>query len=263
MPKVLLSSIAVPPPASPFAPISSFGASSSSRTGFTGGLGAGYRFNDYLRFDGTWDYNTGPAKNRSGVVVCPYGLTPVNDPVTGNSAGYLYNTADTCEGFLNVRQHSNTFLANAYLDAGTFSGIFSPYVGGGVGRNINTVQSGLNFYETANGQPYAANLTPFNVIPPIPQTWVNTAAQPIVPQPAVAFAPQIWNRSFSSSSYRVAWSLTAGVGIQLTPSAILDINYRYLNAGESTALINPRTGLAIKENNVSQQIRVGVRYMLQ
>jgi opacity protein-like surface antigen len=154
MPKVSLSSIAVPPPASPFAPISSFGVSSSSRTGFTGGLGAGYRFNDYLRFDGTWDYNTVPAKNRSGVVVCPYGLTPVNDPATGNSAGYLYNTADTCEGFLNVRQHSNTFLANAYLDAGTLSGIFSPYVGGGVGLNIN-----------------------------------NAAAQPIVPQPAVAFAP--------------------------------------------------------------------------
>ena len=262
MPKVSLSSIAVPPPASPFAPISSFGDTSSTRTGFVGGLGVGYRFNDYLRFDGTWDYNTGPGENRSGVVVCPYGLTPVNNPATGLAAGYLYDTTNTCDGFLNVRQHNNTFLANAYIDPGTFSGI-TPYVGGGVGLNINTVQGGLNFYETANAQPYAADLTPFNVIPPIPQTWVNAAGQAIAPQPAVLFAPQIWNRSFSSTAYRVAWALTAGVGIQLTPSATLDINYRYLNGGTQSVLINAQNGLAIKENNVSQQIRVGVRYMLQ
>ena len=82
-------------------------------------------------------------------------------------------------------------------------------------------------------------------------------------KPAVLFAPQIWNRSFSSTAYRVAWALTAGVGIQLTPSATLDINYRYLNGGTQSVLINAQNGLAIKENNVSQQIRVGVRYMLQ
>src|SRR5260370_35484428 len=129
MPKVSLSSIAIPPPSSPFAPISTFGQSNSSRTGFTGGLGFGYRFNDYLRFDSTWDYNSGPGRTRSGVVVCPYGLTAVNNPLTGNAAGYLYNTANTCDGSLSARQHNNTFLANPYVQLGTYYG-FTPYVRG-------------------------------------------------------------------------------------------------------------------------------------
>ena len=42
------------------------------RTNFTGGLGAGYRFNDYLRFDATWDYRTGPGATRNTAVICPY-----------------------------------------------------------------------------------------------------------------------------------------------------------------------------------------------
>src|SRR5260370_29095819 len=99
MPKVSLSSIAIPPPSSPFAPISTFGQSNSSRTGFTGGLGFGYRFNDYLPFDSTWDYNSGPRRNRSGVVVWPYGPTALNNPLTGNPPVYLYTTPKTDNSF--------------------------------------------------------------------------------------------------------------------------------------------------------------------
>jgi opacity protein-like surface antigen len=262
MPTVTLSGVALPAPNFFSSAASAFGSSGSSTTGWDGSLGFGYRYNDYLRFDATWDYRAGPGKTLQGLVVCPYGLTVVNNPVTLLPAGYLYDTTNTCDGYLSFKEHNNTFLANAYVDLGTYAG-FTPYVGGGVGMNVNSLQGSLNFWETANAQPYAANLTPINGIPPIPQTWVNAAGQTIVPQPPILFAAQNWNRTFSSTAYRVAWALTAGIGFQLNPSATLDISYRYLNGGESSVLLNPQTGLTVKQNNSSQQVRVGVRYVLQ
>ncbi len=258
MPKVTLSSLALAAPVFAGASTTAFGGGGSNSTGFDGGLGFGYRFNDYLRFDATWDYSAGPSKSRSGVVVCPYApLTGVS--VAGVPAGYLYSATNTCNGYANFKQHNNTFLANAYVDLGTWEG-FTPYIGGGLGMNVNSLQGGLNFYQTSNAQPYAADLTSFGAFPSV---WVGSAGQPLIPQPGIAFAPQNWNRSFSSTSYRVAWSLTAGVGFQLNPSATLDVSYRYLNAGQSSVLLNPQTGMTIKQNNTSQQIRVGIRYLLQ
>ena len=96
-----------------------------------------------------------------------------------------------------------------------------------------------------------------------PQVWVNQQGQPISPQPAVAFGQQYWSRSISSTTYSFAWALSAGLGFQLNPSTTLDIGYRYLNSGVTTRLINPQTGLTLRQNNASQQLRVGIRYVLQ
>ncbi len=222
-------------------------------TDFTGGLGFGYRFNDYLRFDATWDYRPGPGGTRQTIVVCPYGLI-------GASGGYLYNTADTCVGSTDVRQYNNTFLANGYVDLGTYAG-FTPYVGGGLGFNMNVMQGSLNYYETANAQPYAANLTP--TITGVPAAWVNSSGQIITPQPNISFSPQNWNGTLSSTRYSVAFALSAGFGFQLNPSTTLDIGYRYLNSGAINTLVNPETGMTVRQNNSSQQFLVGIRYVLQ
>ena len=131
-------------------------------------------------------------------------------------------------GSLSSKQHDNTFLGNAYVDLGTYSG-FTPYVGGGLGLNINSLTQNLNFYETANNSPYAADLTPTGIAP-VPAVWVNPLGLPIVPQPPIPFALQNWNRSLTSTTYHLAWALSAGVGFHLTPSATLDVSYRYLNA---------------------------------
>jgi opacity protein-like surface antigen len=231
--------------------------STGSTTGFVGGLGAGYRLSDFIRLDATWDYWTAPGRARSVAVVCPYGLSGVANPATGG--GYLYDRSNACLGSLNLSPHNNTFLANAYVDLGTYAG-FTPYVGAGLGLDASALQGSANFVEAANGLPYAANLASNGQFPSV---WVNSAGQPIVPQPAVPFALQVWNRSLHSVSYHFAWALTAGVGFQLTPSATLDLGYRYLNGGETTLLVNPQTGLSIRQSNVSQQILVGVRYVLQ
>ncbi len=149
--------------------------------------------------------------------------------------------------------------ANGYVDLGTYSG-FTPYVGGGLGVNVNTMSGSLNYYETANGQSYAADLSPTGAYP---QIWVSQYGLPITPQPNIAFAPQNWNRSINSTAYTFAWALSAGIGFQLNPSATLDIGYRYLNSGAIDKLVNPETGMAVRQNNSSQQILVGIRYVLQ
>ena len=169
-PTVSLSSISLPPPGSLASPLTPTPDGTCIATNFTGGVGVGYRVNNYLRFDATWDYRTGPGGSRQATVVCPYGLTGETSqapPVP--LLGYLYNTSNTCIGSASVKQHNNTFLGNAYVDLGTYYG-FTPYVGGGLGLNINTMSANLNFNETANGQPYAADLTPTGAFP---QIWLN------------------------------------------------------------------------------------------
>jgi len=257
-PSVSFSSVALPPFGVPGAPLTTGSGGSWTTTNFTGGAGFGYRWNDWLRFDATWDYSTGPGGSRQATVVCPYGLTGVSSGA-GVPLGYLYNTTNTCNGSASLHQYNNTFLGNAYVDLGTYYGL-TPYVGGGLGLNMNVVSGSAGFNETANGAVYGANLTSTGAFPSV---WVNSAGQTLTPQPGIAFAPQFWNRSVSSTTYTMAWALSAGVGYKLTPSTTIDLGYRYLNTGTVNTLINPQTGLTVHQNNVMQQFLIGVRYAIQ
>jgi opacity protein-like surface antigen len=257
-PSLSFSNVALPALGALAAPLTIGNGPNWTTTNFTGGAGFGYRWNDWLRFDATWDYRTGPGGSRQATVVCPYGLAGVSSPA-GVPLGFLYNTANTCNASTSVRQSDNAFLANAYFDVGTYYG-FTPYVGGGLGLNIDNLTANANYNETANGQPYAADLTAVGAFPPV---WVNTQGQALAPQPNIAFAPQVWNRSITSTTYSMAWALAAGVGYKITPSMTLDIGYRYLNSGTVNTLLNLQTGATLHQNNASHQIRVGILYYIQ
>ncbi len=105
---------------------------------------------------------------------------------------------------------------------------------------MDTLSGSTNYTETANGQTYAANLTP--PVGGSPPVWVNAQGQTLAPQPKIAFGQQFWNRSIRSTTWSMAWALAAGVGFKLTPSTTLDIGYRYLNSGTINTLVNPQTG---------------------
>jgi opacity protein-like surface antigen len=252
-PNVSFSAIAPPALGGVGAPYTIGNGANWTTTNFTGGAGFGYRWNDWLRFDATWDYRNGPGGSRQATVVCPYG------PLVPFPTGFLYDTTNTCGASTNVRQYDNAFLGNAYVDLGTYYG-FTPYIGGGLGLNMNTLTGSVNYNETANGLPYVANLTPFGATP---QVWVNPQGQTLAPQPNIAFGPQFWNRSIRTTTWSMAWALAAGVGYKITPSMTLDIGYRYLNSGTVSTLLNPQTGATIHQSNASQQVRVGVLYYLQ
>lgn len=251
--------VSVPPPGAAGLSFAAAAGPNARATNFDGGLGFGYRFSDYIRVDATWDYRTGAGLNRSATVVCPYALYGASSQITGLLQGYIYNPAETCDGVMSVRQHANTVLANAYADLGSWSGI-TPYVGGGIGATVSTMQGRLNYYETANGQPYGADLTPVGAYPLV---WVDPYGSPIAPQPAIPFAPQNWNRTINSTTVGFAWALMAGFSYQLTPSVAIDLGYRYLNSGATRTPVNPQTGTTLRQSNISQQVRIGVRYLIQ
>ena len=257
-PTLSAAPISAPPPGAASIPLAAWTGSNAERANFDGGLGFGYRFGDYLRIDATWDYRAGAGGNRSAIVVCPYALHGETSP-TGAPLGYFYDPADTCDGVMSVRRHANTFLTNAYVDLGNWSG-FTPYVGGGLGLAVTSMQGSLNHYETANGQPYAADLTPTGAYPLI---WLDPYGTPISPQPMIPFAPQNWSRTINSTTAGFAWALMAGFSYQLTPSVFVDFGYRYLNGGATRTLVNPQNGTTLRQSNVSQQVRVGLRYLIQ
>ncbi len=253
-------SLAAPPPAS-ISP--TFGAN-SNKTDFVGGAGFGYKFNNFIRADATFDYHSAMNLNKSASgIICPYtasGLT--SQTQTGVSGpillGYSYNPNETCNAAFQLQQQNYTGLANGYFDLFTVAG-FTPYVGAGGGLNIQTTSGSLTYAKSSDGTPYRANLTPTGAYPFV---WVNPVSGAMVnPQPNIAFAPQNWDRSFKSTKYSFAFDLMAGIGIALTPNATLDLSYRYLDLGSSTFVINPQTGATVSQRNTAQEARIGIRYI--
>ena len=201
----------------------------SAAAGFAGGVGVGYRANDYLRFDATWTYWSGVDRTRSLQAGCPFVGGSDVYRWGGAASAYARDSGQTCTDSLSLRQHNNAFLANAYGDLGTYGG-FTPYLGGGVGANMHTMNGSATFVGTDD----------------------STGA-----------VTQFWDRAINTTTWRMAWSLTAGFGFQLTPSVILDAGYRYLNGGQSSLLINPMTGLTVKQTNAAQMVTLGIRFVPQ
>ncbi len=191
-------------------------------TPFFIGAGVGYRFNNWLRADLTGEYR---AKASIGVTdrftnpfLAPRARRPI--PIAATSL-------------------RRCFLANAYVDLGTFCvlGCLTPYLGAGVGVAYNTV-SGL--VDQGVQQPGG----------------VGPAF------PTLGYAG-------TGSKTSLAWALHAGVGYQVNDRLSLELGYRYLNLGkaESGRLINPfaagPTQAPLKLSNIdSHDIRISMRWAL-
>jgi opacity protein-like surface antigen len=83
------------------------------------GLGIGYYYNDWLRFDVTGEYRS--KANFHGTQVITSGGGTITDEYSGSKSEWL-------------------FLLNGYVDLGTWNG-FTPFVGAGIGTSRNTIHS--------------------------------------------------------------------------------------------------------------------------
>jgi opacity protein-like surface antigen len=260
VPSVILNSSSVPPGGSASMPIG-VGQGAQFGRNLTADVGVGYRYNDWLRFEATYDYRNGVGGSSTFTVICPYTAKAVTQTINGvpTPVGVAYDSNQTCDGVTHIKQWNNMFLGSAYVDLGTYYGV-SPYVGAGAGVNINTARGGLNFYKTSDGSNYAANLIPPNGVPGV---WVNPITGQPIPNVYIPFAHQDWNRAIHSSHVSLAVALMAGFGIELTPSATLDIGYRYLHIGSGRLNFTTPTGAAISQSNTDHEVRVGVRYAIQ
>jgi opacity protein-like surface antigen len=217
-------------------------------------IGVGYRVNNFLRLEATYMFSNGPSLSYSKGSLCPDATTPVSNEVGGTAVpvGYLWAPVD-CTGYLHATQINNTALASAYLDLGNFWGI-TPYIGAGGGLNANTISGSTHFIINADGSPFRGNTSSSGA----PNVWVVQTGYsggyavytPLGTQPNVDFGNQNWDRHFSSTHYSMAGALMAGFGYQLSPSATLDVGYKYLSLD-----------LLGSNKSTLQDFRIGIRYM--
>lgn len=92
-----------------------------------GGVGVGYRVNNWLRFDVTGEYRSSAHFHGA------------------DTFDYFDGTLDrTASDDYSASKHEWTGLLNAYLDLGTWRGV-TPFIGGGIGASRNTISG---FHDT-------------------------------------------------------------------------------------------------------------------
>jgi opacity protein-like surface antigen len=205
--------------------------------GWSAGLGAGYKFTNFLRADLTVDYRSPVTTNGiAGTQTCLVGTAPVRDPTTQAIIG-SNPIFDQCTGIAHSRLNRTHVLANAYVDLGTWSR-FTPYVGAGIGVNVTYNKSQLNWF-MSNQEPYNITFTdPFSKIT----------------------FHQFMDTTRNGYTYNLAWALMGGVAIDITPHLKLDVGYRYLSLGRYTAADS--SGNTITKQMHAQEIRTGFRYVI-
>ena len=183
---------------------------------FSADIGVGYRFNNWLRFEGTYEYRTAAGR--------PQRQQRSSARPRSRRAGWrtahrlrLRSPGPTPRLHRRPRPHirrNSTALASAYLDLGNYWGV-TPYVGAGAGLNANMISGSVGYTVNADGTAYSADLTAVGEQPP--KSGSEAHGRPRSTQPNIGFANQNWNRSISSTHYSMAWALMAGFGIQLSP----------------------------------------------
>ncbi len=204
-----------------------------------GGIGVGYQFNSWLRFDVTGEYRGKTSFS-------------VNDSFSGRNVGVdcggVANPLVDC-GFAGGNRNSGSisstvFLANAYLDLGTWHGL-TPFIGAGVGFTQNRV-TGLN------DSGYSTN-TVYN-------TGTNVVVGAVT-SPTAGYAA-------SGTRSNFAYALMAGVGYDVTPNYKVELAYRYLNLGKYQSGVYTCAGgcggsYSLQGRNLdAHEFRVGMRWML-
>ncbi len=233
-------------------------------------VGAGFKFNDWLRSDLTIGWNKPRDYTTTGFrVTCPYMLNGLTDQTSNLKTGYLWDsTHDTCDPVTKAQLNKIDLMWNAYLDLGSWRG-FSPFVGAGAGVSVLRANTTLKYLKTSNGSEYAADLTPTDTYPHIwtdefgntITSWTDGAGVPHAGQPPIGFDKQVWTRQTNKTSFNLAWSLMGGLAYDITPQLKGELSYRYLNSGSFSSLSSPLIG-TVKSSIDSHQVRLGFRYMM-
>ena len=213
------------------APAILFDPTSGKQNSYAFSLGAGYKLNDWFRFDAVGDLRKDLHSAAVGAAQpCQIGYHANADGVS-ETAVYT-----SCSPGSTSSLTRYDVLANAYVDLGTWSSV-TPYVGAGAGaafgrfsatttwRQPNNLPYQVTFSDALNGAVYYVN----------------------------------WDRTYSGTYVNFAWALMAGFAIDVGDHVKLDVGYRYFNGGRLT--IPSGTGTT-STSLVSNEIRAGLRYMI-
>jgi opacity protein-like surface antigen len=185
-------------------------------------FGVGYQVNNWLRFDVTGEYRAA-----------------TKFKVLGSYREFCVGGSATCFDQYDGSHSAEVFLANAYVDLGTWW-CLTPFVGVGVGGAWNTVSSVTDTGFIADGT-----------------TGFGYSAS-------------------DASNWNFAWAAHAGVSYNVSNNLKLEFAYRYLNMGSvKTPIVGCSSlGCQVAPNNgpaayytltdfTSQDFKIGLRWMLQ
>lgn len=233
-------------------------------------VGAGYKFNNWLRTDATLTFSKPRDVSKNGsVVTCPYVLYGLTNQRTNEKDGFLWDAIhDTCNSQDRADLRKTDLMLNAYVDLGSWKG-FTPFVGVGAGVSMLKYSETLKYTKTSDGSAYAADLSAAAEYPHIwvdaygkqITSWTDAAGVVHAGEPPVPFAKQSFDRQANKTKFNLAWSLMGGVAYDITPQLKSEISYRYLNSGAHQSLSSPLS-TSVKSNIDSHQIRLGLRYMV-
>jgi opacity protein-like surface antigen len=220
--------------------------------------GAGYQINQWFRTDATYTYyGSQPMSGEGAAISCATSLSPVNDPTTGDVIATAVNT-NQCSSKESASVQKNLFLANGYVDLGTYWGV-TPYIGAGVGTAYLNASQTVNVLNP-DGTPYRAVLT-MPAVFSVPLNYTNPlTGQLIEPQPHYNTGVQNLDYSESISKWNFAFALMAGFSYDISQNLKLDLGYRYVNFGSLS--FKSLLGSAFDKNLTSQEVRLGLRYIV-
>lgn len=210
----------------------------TKRTGFELDVGAGYQFNQWFRIDGTLEFHNINRKNYTAPVPpCQVGAAAVLN-LAGTVVGSTPIT-QSCNGLFQSRATRVAALINGYIDLGTWSSI-TPYIGAGVGTARLQSNSSATFITSSNVDTSTIMYTD-------PFSGAQGRGQPHV--------------TTKQTKYGLAWAAMAGIAVDIAPHAKLDVGYRYASYG-SLSGVDAATGRTVNRDITSQEIRAGIRYLI-
>jgi opacity protein-like surface antigen len=181
-------------------------------------IGGGYKFNNWFRADVTGEYRSS-------------GLYRASNYYTGSTIACVGLPTGTCGDNYRGQTSIGLFLANAYLDLGTWYGI-TPYVGGGVGVAAWSMGS----------------VTDQSMQVQIPNGLIGSGS------------------SSATAGLNFAWALMGGAAWDLSHNLKLDVGYRYVNMGTINTGTIECNGTCWYEAQhfklASNDVRVGLRWLI-
>jgi opacity protein-like surface antigen len=219
--------------------------------------GAGYQINQWFRTDATYTYYGSQPVNGYGTINCITSLSPIDDQATGDVIATGVNT-NVCSSKESASVQKNLFLANGYVDLGTYWGV-TPYIGAGVGTAYLNASQTVNVFNP-DGTPYRANLV-FPNPSSVPARFTNPQTGALLnPQPHINSGVQNLDSSESISKWNLAFALMAGFSYDISQNLKLDLGYRYVNFGSMN--FKSILGSVFDKNLSSQEVRLGLRYIV-
>ena len=211
---------------------------SSNSTLFTGSVGMGYHFNDYLRGELNFGIQPTNTFSENSVITCT-GTTMVSNVVDG--VVVISPEADTqdCQKSNYGTNKGYNLMANAYVDLGTYVGL-TPYLGGGLGISYNK-------YTKATGAVNCTNV-PVN----------SSGTGGFVCDNSLANAGTV----DSEAKFNLAYSIGAGVSYQVTKNVSVDLGYEYFSVPGGKYVAYDGGAFNIHKGINYQSVKLGLRYDL-